>query len=597
MSRRVADVVADILVEHGITDIFSLVGGGAMFLNDAFGHHESLRVMYNQHEQACAMAAEGYVRATGRMAAVCVTTGPGGTNAITGVLGAYQDNYPMLVISGQVRYETTAVSTGLPLRFMGEQEHNIVDTVRPLTKYAVMITRVGDVRYEIEKAIHLALSGRRGPCWVDIPLNIQSAPVEDERMRSFVPQIEEHAWDKEGFFDELKRANRPVILTGSAIRSSNLVHVFRDTARQMGIPVLAATYNADLLSWEHPYYFGNFGINGGRAGNFIVQNADLIIGLGCRMAYRQIGFNYEAFSPGSRKIVVDIDEAELHKPTLKIDVPVCADLADVLKAIAQSGYRFEDSCGWLDYCRMLRNRFPVYQDHFSQSDSVNPYYFMRRLQEQMPRDAVIVLGNSSIAGHVLQMGVFQEEQRIINNMNCGSMGYDLPAAIGAAQGLGRDVLLITGDGSIMLNLQEFATMHHYRLPVKAFICNNGGYRGIVRSQGNMFSGRFTGCTSETGVEIPSFEKLANAFDLPYLRIETHEQLDASLKKILNTPGGLICEVMQDWNQVIEPRTMSRRLDDGRIVSPPIDDLFPFLDEKQYAMSQFEYYRQTRRKDC
>lgn len=593
MTKRIADVIADILVEHGIADVFSLVGGGAMFLNDAFAHHKGLRVMYNQHEQACSMAAEGYVRATGRMAAVCVTTGPGGTNAITGVLGAYQDNYPMLVISGQVRYETTVDSTGLPLRFLGEQEHDIVNTVRPLTKYAVMVKRPEDVRYEIEKAIHIAMEGRRGPCWVDVPLNIQSEPAGSVSMRPYQVENVQLSWDSRAFFDELKQAKRPVILTGSALRSGGMVKAFREMAGQVGIPVLAATYNADLLPLDHPYYFGNFGVNGGRAGNFIVQNADLVVGLGCRMAYRQIGFNFEAFSPNSRRMVVDIDAAELQKPTLRIDVPIHADLHEVLRAIAESGFRFTDSCGWLDYCRMLKERFPVYQEKFRESRSVNPYYFIRKLQHCMPADGMIVLGNSSIAGHVLQMGVYGEEQRIINNMNCGSMGYDLPAAIGAAQGSGKDIYLITGDGSLMLNLQEFATVRAYGLPIKAFVCNNGGYRGIVRSQGNMFQGRYTGCTPDTGVTIPSFERLAYAFELPYYRIENHAQLDASLEDILAAPGALICEIMQDWDQVIEPRTMSRRMEDGRIVSPPIDDLYPFLEAEVYQQAQFASFAKTR----
>ena len=586
MQKRIADIIADLLVAHGITDVFSLVGGGAMFLNDALGHHAGLRVMYNQHEQACSMAAEGYVRATGNMAAVCVTTGPGGANAITGVLGAYQDNYPMLILSGQVRYETTAASTGLPLRFLGEQEHDIVRTVRPLTKYAVMVKRPEDVRYEIEKAIFIAQEGRPGPCWVDVPLNIQSAPASLASMRPYLPEKAAHSWDAEAFWAELKQARRPVLLAGSGVRSSGMAETFRVAARQLGIPVLAATYNADLLPVDDPFYFGNFGINGGRAGNFLVQNADLVIGLGCRMAYRQIGFHYQAFSPNSRRMIVDIDAAELQKPTLRIDVPIHADLRDVLPALARSDFHFADTCGWLAYCRMLKDRFPVYQAKFSQSRQVNPYYFIRELQRLMPPDGLIVLGNSSIAGHALQMGIRCQEQRIINNMNCGSMGYDLPAAIGAARGTGKDVLLITGEGSLMLNLQEFATMRAYGLPIKVFVCNNGGYRGIVRSQGNMFQGRYTGCTPDTGVTIPSFERLAYAFELPYRRLENHAQLDASLAEILRASGGLICEILQDWDQVIEPRSMSRRLADGSIVSPPIDDLYPFLEPEVYQQAQF-----------
>lgn len=589
MKKRIADIIAEILVEHDITDIFSVVGGGAMFLNDAFGHNEKLNVMFNHHEQACAIAAEGYVRATGKMAAVCVTTGPGGINALNGVLGSFQDNYPMIVISGQVRYETTADSTGLPLRFMGEQEHNIVDTVKPLTKYSVMVKNVKDIRYEVEKAIYIAKEGRKGPCWVDVPLNIQGAIVEENTLRHFEPEISVNDWNKELFLQEIAKAKRPVILTGSAIRSTNYVDKFRQLAFKLGIPVLAATYNADLFTWDHPYYYGNFGVIGGRAGNFIVQNADLVIGMGCRMAYRQIGFNYGAFSPNSRRMIIDVDEDELKKPTLRIDVPICADIRIVIDDLLDTQITAPDCKDWLNYCNMLRNKFPVYLDKFNNSSNVSPYYFIKNLYKILPDDSVIVLGNSSIAGHVLQMGIQKEKQRVINNMNCGSMGYDLPAAIGAAKALKREVTLITGDGSIMMNLQELMTIKHYNLPIKIFVCNNGGYRAIVRTQQNMFNGRFTGCTPDTGVEIPDFEKIAYAFGLPYAKIKNHDELANGLKDVYSINGAVICEIYQDKDQAIEPRVMSRKLEDGTLVSPVIDDLYPFLDKETYEAMKYENY--------
>lgn len=589
MKKRVADIIAEILVEHGITDIFSVVGGGAMFLNDAFGHNEKLNVMFNHHEQACAIAAEGYVRASGKMAAVCVTTGPGGINALNGVLGSFQDNYPMIVISGQVRYETTADSTGLPLRFMGEQEHNIVDTVKPLTKYSVMVKDVKDIRYEVEKAIYIAKEGRKGPCWVDVPLNIQGTMVEENTLRRFEPEISVNDWNKELFLQEIAKAKRPVILTGSAIRSTNYVDKFRQLVFKLGIPVLAATYNADLFTWDHPYYYGNFGVIGGRAGNFIVQNADLVIGMGCRMAYRQIGFNYEAFSPNSRRMIIDVDENELKKPTLRIDVPICADIRVVIDDLLDTQITAPECQDWLNYCDMLRNKFPVYLDKFNNSSNVNPYYFIKNLYKILPDDSVIVLGNSSIAGHVLQMGIQKEQQRVINNMNCGSMGYDLPAAIGAAKALKREVTLITGDGSIMMNLQELMTIKHYNLPIKIFVCNNGGYRAIVRTQQNMFNGRFTGCTPDTGVEIPDFEKIAYAFGLPYAKIKNHDELANGLKDVYSINGAVICEIYQDKDQAIEPRVMSRKLEDGTLVSPVIDDLYPFLDKETYEAMKYENY--------
>ena len=588
MIKRVADIVADILFENGIVDVFSVVGGGAMFLNDALAAKKELSVTFNHHEQACSMAAEGYVRATSNMAAVCITTGPGGTNAITGVLGAYQDNYPMVVISGQVRISTTASSTGLPLRFMGEQEHDIVSTVKPLTKYVKMITAPHEIRYEMEKAIYIANHGRKGPVWIDIPLDVQSALIEYDTLKKYESPILNNQWNTDEFIREVKKAKRPVILTGSAIRSTNSVNEFRELAGKLGIPVLAATYNADLFDCSHPYYYGNFGINGGRAGNFIVQNADLLIGMGCRMAFRQIGFNYEAFSPDSRRMVIDVDEAELRKPTLRIDVPICTDIKTVISTlIDMEDISFKDTCGWIDYCDDLKNRFPVYLNKFNISEAVNPYFFVKQLQKVISDDAVIVLGNSSIAGHVLQMGIASPEQRIINNMNLGSMGYDLPAAIGVAVGIKQEVTLITGDGSIMMNLQELMTIKHYRLPIKIFICNNGGYRAIVRTQKNMFDGRFTGCTPDTGVEIPDFSRIAKAFDIPFMHIDNHDGIEKKLEEFYSIEGYAICEIMQDCDQVIEPRVMSKKLEDGTLVSSPIDDLYPFLEREEYNLLKFK----------
>lgn len=583
MTKRIADIVADILTEHGIHDVFSVVGGGAMFLNDALAHHEGLRVMYNHHEQASAIAAEGYYRASGKMAAVCVTTGPGGTNALTGVMGAYQDNIPMIVISGQVRYETTVDSTGLNLRMLGEQEFNIVDTVKTMTKYAVMVKKPEDVRYELEKAIHIANEGRKGPCWVDIPLNIQGGYTDDASLKGYdAPEIR-YQWDKEAFFEKLLSAKRPVILTGSAIRTTQSVDLFLKVVEQLKMPVAAATYNADLVAWDNPYYFGNFGVNGGRAGNFICQNADLIIGLGCRMAYRQIGFNYEAFAPEAQKIVVDVDEDELRKPTLQIDLPIHADIRDVLQEILKRPeVQFDDTCGWLPYCRKLKETFPVYQEKFGESSAVNPYFFVKELYKGYDKDQVTVLGNSSIAGHVLQMGITKQGQRVINNMNCGSMGYDLPAAIGAARSLGREVTLITGDGSFQMNLQELQTVVHYGLPIKIFLCNNGGYRAIVRTQRNFFEGRYTGCTAETGVSMPDMSRITKAYGIPYFCMHNHGEAADVIKKVYDTEGFVICEVMQDYDQMIEPRIMSKKTDDGKLVSPPMDDLFPFLSKEEYA---------------
>jgi len=588
MKQRVSDIVASKLVEAGLTDVFCLVGGGSMFLNDAIGHCEGLNVMYCHHEQACSMAAEGYVRACGKMAVVCVTTGPGGTNAITGVLGAYQDNYPMLVLSGQVRKPTGVESTGLNLRFMGEQEHNIVDTVKPLTKYAKYVENPEDIVYELEKAMSIALDGRRGPVWLDIPMDVQSAMIETDTLPHYTEDNRELSWDKDVFINEIEKASRPVILVGSGIRSTGYVEKFRSLASKLGIPVLTATYNADLMVNGDDIYYGGFGIIGGRAGNFMMQNADLVIGIGCRMTFRQIGFNYEAFSPNSRRMIIDVDEEELKKPTLRIDIPIHADLKTVIDDLLEADVHFNISKEWLSYCDMLRDKFPIYQEKFEKTEDnqVNPYFFGKMLKKHLLDDSVIVLGNSTIAAHILQLGIDKPKQRIINNMNCGSMGYDLPAVIGATVANKKLTTLITGDGSIMLNLQELMTAKHYNLPIKIFIGCNGGYRGVVRSQSNMFGGRFTGCTPDTGVEIPDFAKIAEAFDIRYVKINNHDDLEEKLIEIYSTDELMLIEWPQDPSQLIEPRVMNRRDDAGNIISTNIDDLYPFISREEYDKLKF-----------
>lgn len=587
MKQRVSDIVASKIVEAGLTDVFCLVGGGSMFLNDAIGHCDGLNVMYCHHEQACSMAAEGYVRAGGKMAVVCVTTGPGGTNAITGVLGAFQDNYPMLVLSGQVRKPTGVESTGLNLRFMGEQEHNIVDTVKPLTKYAKYVENPEDIVYELEKAMTIAMDGRRGPVWLDIPMDVQSAMVDIDKLSTYSEKKTSLTWDKSVFINEVKTASRPVILVGSGIRSTGYVEKFRKLASKMGIPVLAATYNADLMVNGDDVYYGGFGIIGGRAGNFMMQNADLIIGIGCRMTFRQIGFNYEKFSPNSRRMIIDVDEEELKKPTLRIDVPIHADLKTVIDDLLDSDVNFDIPEDWLQYCNNVRKKFPIYQEKFenAEENQVNPYYFGKTLKKYLKDDSVIVLGNSTIAAHILQLGIDKPEQRIINNMNCGSMGYDLPAVIGAAVANKKLTTLITGDGSVMLNLQELMTAKHYKLPIKIFIGCNGGYRGVVRSQSNMFEGRYTGCTTDTGVEIPDFSKVASAFDIKYVKINEHKDLDEKLQEIYATDELMVIEWPQDPSQLIEPRVMNRRDEEGNIISTNIDDLYPFLSREEYDILQ------------
>lgn len=582
MKIKVSDYIAQLLVENGITSVFSVVGGGAMHLNDSFGNCDSLQVTYNHHEQASAIAAESYARVNGVPAIVCVTTGPGGTNAITGVLCAWQDNIPMIVISGQVRCKITVESSGLPLRQNGEQEHYIVDTVKSITKYAIMIRDITKIRYHIEKAIYLATHGRKGPCWLDIPLDIQGAVINTETQKPFVNhRVEGYSYSIKRVVRMLSEAKRPVIIAGSTLLNPTLHNTFVELKDKLGIPVVAATSMSSILPYSSPLYYGTFGVFGGRSGNFIIQNSDLLLVLGCRMTYKHIGFNHKNFAPYARKIVVDIDNNELKKDLIKIDVPICADVYDFMLQLLTEDIYISQDVDWIKYCDTLKDTFPIYDKKFEASKNVNPYYFSKILRDKLPDGSIRVLGNSCACVCMQQMGIDKPNQKMWTNVNCGTMGYDLPAAIGAAVASKSDIYCITGDGSIQMNLQELQTIITNKLRVKIIVFNNGGYGAIVQTQTNFF-GRLSGCTKESGVSCPNFELLANAYGYPYYRCEYNCQVESIVDQIIENNGCCICEVIDDGSQGIEPKQKSKSLPNGELLTPQIDDLYPFLEKSVFT---------------
>ncbi len=587
MQMRVADYIAEFLVAKGCTQVFSVVGGGAMHLNDALGNAAGINCIYTHHEQAAALAAEGYARINGMPACVCVTTGPGGTNALTGVLCAYQDNIPMLIISGQVRLATTVDSTGLNLRQFGEQEYTIIPSVRPMTKYAEMVKDANKIRYHLEKAWSIAVSGRRGPCWLDIPLDIQGATIDTDALISYKQEssisdiVNIHLVKK-----LVESSKRPVILAGSGVRTSQSLELLRNLVSKWKVPVISSTSNVDLFVNDDEDYYGMFGVFGGRAGNFIVQNADVILSLGCRLSFKQIGFNYENFAPNAKKIVVDVDICELQKSTTDITVPICADLNAFLSSKAISELEFSGiDANWKAYCQKLKDKYPVYQEKFRLSERVNPYELMHQINEYEDDNRIIVVGNSVACVSVLQIGVKKYGQRMFGNVNCGTMGYDLPAAVGATIAAKREVLCMTGDGSIQMNIQELQTIIHNNLPVKILIFNNNGYQAIVQTQTNFFK-RLSGCNAQSGISMPDFRKIAEAYGFPYVRIEKNSEIKDKLSAFFGINGYAICEVLQDDSQGIEPRTKSMQREDGTLFSPPIDHLFPFLNEEEYNSNQY-----------
>ena len=591
MKIRVADYIAGYLADYGITQVFSVVGGGAMHLNNAFALEHRLNKVYNHHEQACAIAAESYSRVNNKIAAVCVTSGPGGTNALTGILCAWQDSLPLIVISGQVRNDITVESTGLNLRQFGEQEYYIIRSVAPMTKYAVMVTDAKMIKYHLAKALELATTGRRGPVWLDVPLNIQGQIINTDDLLEYMPiKKQTFGLDKmDEIVHEIKNAKRPVFIAGSGVRTSGSLNLFTSIVKNLKIPVLCPTSTVDYFVPDDEFYFGMFGTLGGRAGNFIVQNADLLVVFAARLSFKQIGFNFERFSPNSRKIVIDADPEELKKPTINIDVPVCADVADVVKCLSKYNL-FDDSLErktWFKYCNFLKNKFTDLS--FEKETYITAQQFCREFLDAAPDDALVVLGNNTAAVSMLQHGILKRGQRMYGNVNCGTMGYDLPAAIGAAMAYSKEVYCATGDGSFQMNLQELQTMVHNNLPIKIIIFNNNQYQAIVQTHKNFFNGVMAGCTNDSGISFPSFEKVADVYGFAFKKIEYSKDIHLAVEWLLSQKGRALLELVQSEPDLITPKLSSKRLENGDMISPPIDDLAPFLSKEEYEQCQFDKF--------
>ena len=586
---KLSDYVANKVVELGTKHIFMVTGGGAMHLNHSFGTHKELECIFNHHEQACSIAAESYCRLTNKLPVVNVTSGPGGTNAITGVYGAFVDSIGMVVISGQVKWETTVRSTGLPLRQYGDQELDIEELVRPVTKYCTMVTDPQDIRYELEKAFYLASSGRPGPCWLDIPLNVQGAQIDPASLRGFDPSELNESWVNkdlaqvaQDILQKIQNAKRPVIFAGGGVRLSGQYDAFLELVEKLDIPVVTGWNAHDVIWNDHPNYAGRPGTVGDRGGNFVTQNADLILILGSRLNIRQVSYNWNSFAREAYKIWVDIDELELQKPTVKSEMPVHADLKDLMPALIDLPYpgRTQDHKEWMEWSLERNRRFPIVLPEYWENEKVNPYCFVDTLFKQLKEDQIIVAGNGSACVVSFQAANLKPGQRLWTNSGCATMGYDLPASIGAHKGSeGKSIVCLAGDGSIMMNLQELQTISGNKYPVKIFILNNIGYVSIFQTHRNFFNGVEVGGGPKSGVTFPNFEKLSRAFDLPYRKAEKHEELSDAIMATLAVEGPAVCEIMIDENVAFAPKLGAKQHPDGRITSPPLEDLSPFLSRE------------------
>lgn len=606
MHQRLADYVADFLVGHGVTDCFSVVGGGAMHLNDALGHKEGLKVTYNHHEQACAIAAEAYARLENRIAAVCVTTGPGGTNAITGVLGGWLDSIPMFVISGQVRYDTTAryamqFTEGHALRAVGDQEYDIVRSVQFMTKYAVMLEEPTQIRYVLEKGWHLATTGRPGPVWIDIPVNYQGMMIETDDLEGYDSEEDDNQLPPPvgraavlEILEKIRCAKRPVFYAGYGIRLSGGYDIFREVAEKLNIPIVTYWNAVDLIEDEHPLYCGRAGNMGDRPGNFAIQNADLILAIGTRISIRQVGYNWETWAREAEVIMVDIDRAELKKPTLHVEMPIWADAKDMLEKLnqeAQDAAPIFRGQQWLAVCQNWKKKYPVVlPKHWEENgETANVYAFVRYLSSCLPENSLTAVSNGACCVVGNQAYVIQKGSRMANNSAVASMGYGLPAAIGTCIGGGRrTTICLEGDGSIMMNLQELQTILTNHLPIKIFLINNSGYHSIRITQNNLFSEHSkVGIGPESGdVSFPDFQKIAEAFGYPYFCAHSNEEMKKVVDTVLKQEEAVFCEIFTDTAQVWEPKSSTKRLQDGTLVSPPLEDLAPFLTREELKENMY-----------
>lgn len=613
MKIRLADYVADFLASKGVTDCFTVVGGGAMHLNDAFGHHDRIKCTYYHHEQSCAIAAESYARLENRIAAVCVTTGPGGTNAMTGVVGGYLDSIPMFIVSGQVRYDTTAryasqFCKGYQLRSVGDQEFDITKAAESMCKYAAMLEEPEKIRFMLEKAWHYATSGRPGPVWLDIPVNYQGMMIETDDLIGYAPLLDENAKlppavqtdTVREILTMIKLAKRPVIYAGGGVRLSGGYQVFRKLVEKLGVPVVTYWNSIDLMEDAHPYYVGRGGNMGERAGNFAVQNADLLLVIGSRISIRQVGYHFTSWARAAKVIMVDIDRAEFYKPTIHIDVPIWADAKDFMEKMVEEAGKEKDLISqeedWREQCRVWKAKYPVVQEkHWKENGATaNVYAFIKALSDALPTGSLTAVSNGAccVAGH--QAYTIKENTRFIINNAIASMGYGLPAAIGLCIAAGRrETICLEGDGSIMMNLQELQTILTNRLPIKIFLINNDGYHSIRQTQNNLFQEHSkVGIGPESGdLSFPSYELLAKAFGYSYYSAHSNQEMVEKIHEVLKQEGPVFCEIFTDTLQVWEPKNSARKLEDGTLVSAPLEDLAPFLSREELKENMYiEYER-------
>ena len=586
---KLSDYVVEFIANLGVRHVFMLPGGGAMHLNDSLGRHPKLKFICNLHEQAGAIAAEAYGQYSG-LGVVMVTSGPGGTNAITGVAGAWLESTPLLVLSGQVKSSDLVGSRGV--RQIGFQEIDIVSVVKPITKQAVLVTDPYKIRVCLEEAVWNATHGRKGPVWIDIPLDVQASDIDLSRLEGFLPPVQTNGIGervREAAAETIKiltNAKRPVVLVGNGVRQSGAIRLFVEWVERIGIPVLTTWKALDFLRDDHPLYVGRPGAVGQRAANFAQQKCDAFLSIGARLDYGQTAYNHSNFAPRARRIVIDIDPKEIAKLQMELSVALAADAGMYLKELIDltEAASFPDWGEWRSLYASWKNRFPIVQASFrSVSSGVHNYVLVEAIGRLLKAGEILVPGSSGACSEVTAQAVPNRNGlRFINTHGLGAMGFGVPAALGAclASG-GRNTVCIDGDGGFPMNAQELAVISRLNLPIKFFVLNNQGYGSIRATQMNYFESRFVACDAASGLTFPDLRKTAEANEISYRRIDNQENLDHDISAVLDEAGPVVCDVSMAPNQFTQPKVSSRQQADGRMTTMPMEALWPFLDRKEF----------------
>jgi len=580
---KVSNYIFDYLSKKGLDTIFSVSGGAAAHLLNTVTTTDFTYIC-NYHEQACAMAAEGYARIANKPAVVLVTNGPGSSNTITGVLGAYQDSIPMIIISGQVPVNQSLNSVDVNLRQLGVQECDIINMVKPITKYATQITKAEDIKYALHTAYNQATSGRQGPVWLDIPLDIQSAEIEDTDYKFEEFYDEDDNYDLNKIISLLSEAKKPVIVTGNGIHLSQSELIFNELKDKLQIPVVSTWTSKDLMSQNDPLYVGNFGLLGERAANFAIQNADLLLVLGSRLSIPNVGYQSYLFSPKSIKIMVDIDENELNKPTINIDYKVKSDLYEFITNLNTElvNKELSNRNDWVKKTQTWKYKYPVFQPEYKyNTDRINSFYFIEVLSEKLTDNNIVVTDMGTSYTCTMQSLQMNGKNRLFTSSACCSMGFGLPGAIGAYYASpSKDIILVAGDGGLQMNLQELQTIAHHQLPIKIFILNNNGYLAISLMQDNLFKGNYIGSNKQSGVSAPDFIKIADAYGFRRFRFNNNEELENRIDDVMKSQGPVLVEIMMTENQLLVPRVQSSKDANGKIISNSLENMFPYLPEEE-----------------